>query len=116
MLCFLGEIMKENAYQARLIKEIERRLPGSVILKNDPNYRQGILDLTVLYGPHWGMLEVKPSLNAREQPNQGYYVGLLNEMGFAAIISPENEEDVLNELELALRAGETCRHTFVPQS
>ncbi len=105
--------MRENAYQAQLIKRIEERLTGCIILKNDPNLRQGICDLTVLFGPHWAMLEVKPSIKAKEQPNQAYYVELLNEMGFAAIISPENEEDILDELEHSLRAGKACRHTLV---
>lgn len=94
--------MKENAYQAGLRKRIEDRLPGSLIIKNDPNLRQGISDLLILFGRRWAALEVKASRNAPSRPNQGYYVDLLNEMSFAAVIYPENEEEILNELERAL--------------
>jgi hypothetical protein len=95
--------MRENAYQAALRGRIEDRLPGSLIIKNDPNLRQGISDLLVLFGRRWGALEVKISRNAPSRPNQGYYVRLLDEMSFAAIIYPENEEEILGELERALR-------------
>lgn len=90
--------MAENKYQAGLIKRLNRRFPGCEILKNDPNYRQGILDLTIFYGPFWAMLEVKASAAASERPNQAYYVRHLNEMSFAAFIFPENEEEVLTAL------------------
>jgi hypothetical protein len=99
----LGETMRENVYQAGLRKRIEARLPGCLIIKNDPNLRQGILDLQVLFGRRWAMLEVKAYRLAPSQPNQGYYVDLLNEMSYAAIIHPENEEVILDELERALR-------------
>jgi hypothetical protein len=105
--------MRENAYQAGLIKKIERRLPGCVVLKNDPNFRQGILDLTILWGPRWGALEVKVSADEPLQPNQAYYVDLLNEMGYAAIIYPENEEEILYELEQSLRVEQVGRHAFI---
>jgi len=107
---------RESKYQTKLIKEIERRLPGSIVLKNDSSYRQGILDLIVLWGWQWGMLEVKAYENAPEQPNQAYYVRLLDEMSFAAIICPENEEVILNELELTFRTREDARrNAFVSQ-
>src|SRR6187397_1041296 len=80
----------ENAYQARLIRKLKRLFPGCEILKNDSGYRQGILDLTILFGPFWAMLEVKASEDAPLRPNQGYYVKKLNDMSFAAIIYPEN--------------------------
>ena len=54
--------------------------PGAIVLKNDPNYIQGIPDLTVFYQDKWATLEVKKSENASHQPNQDYYVGLMNEM------------------------------------
>ena len=93
----------ESQYQAELRKEIERRLPGCLIIKNDPNLRQGITDLLILFGKRWGALEVKRGKHAPGRPNQGYYVDLLDAMSFAAIIYPENEEEILGELERALR-------------
>jgi hypothetical protein len=91
--------MLERVYQRGLIQELKRRFPGCVILKNDSSYLQGIPDLTVLSGTSWAMLETKVSEDAHHQPNQEYYVELLNEMSFAAFIYPENEEDVLRELQ-----------------
>ena len=93
--------MTESAYQAKLIRKLKNLFPGCEILKNDSGYRQGILDLTILFGPFWAMLEVKASEDAPLRPNQGYYVRKLNDMGFAAIIYPENEKEVLAALQEA---------------
>lgn len=101
--------MRESQYQARLIRVLERRFPGCVILKNDPTYLQGIPDLVIFYGNRWAMLEVKASANAPIQPNQDYYVRLLDEMSFAAFIDPSNEEEVLCGLEQAFAFGGPAR-------
>lgn len=105
--------MHERTYQARLVQELHRRFPGCFILKNDPNYLQGILDITILYGPFWGMLEVKVNADAPEQPNQHYYVRVLNDMSFAAFIYPEIEEEVLSALQ---QTFESYRDSCLPQS
>lgn len=105
--------MTENRYQAQLIKKIERRFPGCMVLKNDPLYKQGILDLTILYKDQWASLEVKASRGSRVQPNQDYFVEQLNEMSFAAYIYPENEDEVLNALQ---QAFESPRRACIPQS
>lgn len=96
--------MKESLFQSKLIKDINGRFPGCLVLKNDPTYKQGIPDLLILYNDHWAMLEVKTSASAHRQPNQEYYVDMLNSMSFSAFIYPENKEDVLNEMERALRS------------
>jgi hypothetical protein len=93
--------MLESAYQAKLIRKLKRTFPGCVVLKNDPQYCQGILDLIVLWRSCWAMLEVKASLQAKRRPNQDYYVESLNKMSFAALICPENEEEVLIALQEA---------------
>lgn len=93
--------MNEAQYQRKLVKRIEKLIPGSVVMKNDPQYNQGIPDLLILYGDKWAMLEVKMSANANIQPNQKYYIGVLDEMSFASFINPENEEDVLRDLQFA---------------
>jgi hypothetical protein len=103
----------ESEFQAKLIKKLERKFPGCVILKNDSSYRQGIPDLVVFFNDRWAMLEVKASATASHQPNQDYYVQTLNEMSFAAFIYPSNEQDVLRALQQALRSdGNAC----VPES
>jgi 3-hydroxymyristoyl/3-hydroxydecanoyl-(acyl carrier protein) dehydratase len=91
--------MTEAAYQAKLIRKLKRIFPGCVILKNDAQYQQGILDLTLLWKRWWAMLEVKASANARRQPNQDYFVEQLDHMSFAAYIYPENEEETLLALQ-----------------
>ena len=96
--------MLENKFQANLIKELKTMFPGCIVLKNDPDYIQGVPDLLVLHKNKWASLECKKSANAKKQPNQEYYVGLMNEMSFSKFIFPENKEEVLNEL----------RETFEP--
>jgi len=91
----------ESDYQAKLIKKLKRVFPGCEVLKNDPSYLQGILDLTLFWGRQWAMLEVKASANSVAQANQEYYVRRLNDMSFAAFIYPENEEEVLAALQEA---------------
>lgn len=93
--------VKENAFQAALIKELKTLFPGCIILKNDPNYIQGFPDLTILYNDRWAVLECKKSMSASKRPNQEYYIDLLGEMSYAAFICPENREDVLDELQQA---------------
>lgn len=95
--------MLERDYQAALIQKLKALFPGCVVLKNDSSYLQGIPDLLVLVGQKWAMLEVKASFFAGYQPNQEYYLDLLDDMSFAMMICPENEEEVLRELQQALR-------------
>ena len=100
---FMERIMRENSYQAGLIKRIEVRFEGSVCIKNDANLRQGIPDLTVLWGRTWFVLESKAYKGAPSQPNQAWYIDRFNEMCFAAVICPENEEDIFREIERTLQ-------------
>lgn len=101
--------MTENVYQAKLIRKLKERFPGCEVLKNDPHHIQGILDLTLFYGPCWAMLEVKASANAAERPNQAYYVERMDNMSFAAFIYPENEEEVLTALQEAFASRGAAR-------
>lgn len=94
---------KENRFQANLIKEIESRFPGSIVMKNDPNHIQGIPDLTILYKDKWATLECKKSKNATLQYNQDTYVEIMNDMSYSAFIYPENKEEVLDELQTIFR-------------
>jgi len=106
----LGEIMvKERDYQSQLIKKLRRKFPGCVILKNDTDYIQGFPDLLILFKNKWAALEVKASADSPSQPNQHYYVDLLDTMSFADFIYPEVERDVLNDLESALKSHRTAR-------
>ena len=90
--------MRENKFQAELIKELKHEFPGCMVIKNDPNYIQGIPDLTVLHKDKWAMLECKRGAKASHRTNQDRYIDILNEMSYARFIYPENKEEVLNEL------------------
>lgn len=105
----LGGLMRENKYQAYIIKKLYSMFPGCEVLKNDSSYRQGIPDIIILFGDKWATLEVKASAMSPEQPNQRYYVEQMNEMSFSAFIYPENEEEVLNELQHAFRNRRKAR-------
>lgn len=94
----------ERDFQSKLIKELKTRFPGCVVMKNDPNYIQGIPDLIILYKDHWATLETKRSNKASHRPNQDYYVSKLDEMSFSRFICPENKEEVLRELQLSFGA------------
>lgn len=99
----------EVAYQARLVQKIEAMFPGCVVFKNDPREYQGVPDLLILYGCAWAMLEVKRSANEPFQPNQEYYLDLFGDMSYAACIYPENEEQVLNDLQFAFGGSRETR-------
>lgn len=90
---------RESRFQRDLISELEQRFPGCIVLKNDPDYIQGIPDLTILYRDRWASLECKRSEEAEKQPNQEYYVGVMDDMSFSRFIYPENKEEVLHDLE-----------------
>ena len=90
--------MRENKFQANLIKEIKETFPGCIVLKNDSSYLQGIPDLTVFYEDKWCALECKQNAKANHQPNQDYYVEKMNDMSFARFIYPENKDEVIKDL------------------
>lgn len=91
----------ESGFQDSLRKELTKMFPGCMIFKMDQI--QGIPDLLILYGKKWASLEVKKSMNAKRQPNQPYYVDLMNQMSFSRFICPENKQEVLDELFQAFR-------------
>lgn len=91
--------MRETTYQRALIAKLETVFPDCVVLRNDPKYIQGIPDLLVLFGDRWAALEVKMSEDAPVQPNQDYFVHILNERSYATFIFPENEQEVFDELQ-----------------
>ena len=101
--------LRESRFQAELIRKLRNLFPGCVILKNDPNYLQGVPDLLVLWRDRWAALECKNNAKAMVRPNQGYYVTLMDAMSFSAFIYPENEEEILHELQHAFRPRRTTR-------
>lgn len=97
--------MKENEFQASVIKELKQRFPDCIVLKNDATYMQGIPDLLILYRDKWATLECKKDGKASKRPNQEYYVQMLDGMSFSRFIFPENRKEVMDELEQSFVSG-----------
>ena len=91
----------ESGFQDKLISDIKNRFSGCLVFKMDQI--QGIPDILILYKDCWASLECKRSIKAKKQPNQEYYVELMNNMSFSRFISPENKEEVLDELQKTFR-------------
>jgi len=96
--------MKESKFQADLKKKLKAMFPGCIVIKLDSGDIQGIPDLLILYKDKWATLENKRSSTASKRPNQEYYVNKMNEMSFSRFIFPENEEEVLNELQQTFKS------------
>ena len=92
----------ESGFQDSLIKQIKKILPGSMVFKMDQI--QGLPDLLILYKNKWASLECKRTATAKRQPNQEYYVNLMNEMSFSRFINPQNKDDILDELSKKFKA------------
>lgn len=100
---------RESAFQAQFIRSLRLRYPGAIVLKNDPNYLQGIPDVLMLLHDNWAAFEIKTYKDARTQPNQEYYVNLMDGMSFAAFVYPENAQDVLDALQRAFSSRRPAR-------
>lgn len=97
----------ESGFQDKLISDLEDMLPGAMVFKMDQ--WQGLPDILVLYQKHWFSLECKREEEARRQPNQGYYVDLMNQMSFSRFIYPENKKEVLDEILQTFRPNRKAR-------
>lgn len=103
-------MIRENAYQSKLIKKLRQLHPDWIIVKNDANYLQGIPDWTVFANGKYAFFDVKRSSDAVHQPNQDWYINNANETGaFGMFVYPENEEEFLNEIQQSLRPRRKAR-------
>lgn len=91
--------MRENKFQADLVKRLKKIFPGCLIFKGDIFAIQGFPDLLILWKKHWAALECKRSRSAKKRPNQDFWIDICNKMSFARFVYPENCEEVLNELQ-----------------
>ncbi len=97
--------MLENKFKTKLISDIKKLFQGCIVLHLDPTEIQGIPDILILYKNKWAVLEGKKSKNEPFRPNQTYYINLMHQMSFAAVIYPENKEEVLYELQQTFEYG-----------
>ena len=93
------ELAKESAFVTKFLDKIRKRYPEAIIMKNDANQIQGFPDWDIKHMDKWVSLEFKRSKNASKQPNQAYWVDTLNKMSYASFVYPENEEEVLYEIQ-----------------
>ena len=91
----------ESGIQDDIVDELRSLFPGAIIGKIE--LFQGCPDLLILYRDKWATLETKRGTQSAHQPNQDYYVGLMNEMSFSRFINKENKEEVLRDLQKAFR-------------
>lgn len=88
-----------DGFQSQLVKRLEREFDGCIVLRNDPKWAfQGIPDLLMLWGPNWVALETKANSKSSKRPNQPYYVDRMDRMSYANFVSPDNVEEVLDEI------------------
>lgn len=93
----------EKDFESDFMDELDEVLPGGFWLKGNSAMRQGVPDRMFLHGRNWASLEFKRDEKAAKQPNQPYYVEKLNEMSYAAIVTPENAKQVISEIQEAFR-------------
>jgi hypothetical protein len=101
--------MLESVFKKKLINRILREFPGAIVLKADANNIQGITDNFILFEDRWAAFEAKRNRFAPHQPNQDYYVDLLNRMSYASFVYPENEEQFIHEIQQSLRPNRPTR-------
>lgn len=97
----------ESGFQDRLRDELKAMFPGCMIFKMDQI--QGIPDLLILYKNMWASLECKRGTRSKKQPNQDYYVDLMNNMSFSRFVNKDNKEEVLRDLQQAFESRRTTR-------
>lgn len=98
----------ERDFQAALVKELEDRFPGCIVLVKPGYYVQGFPDLLVLHKNRWAALECKRKRPTRDddwEPNQQWWLSELDGIGFASVIYPENRKEILDEIQRAFRSG-----------
>ena len=99
-----GKKESESQFQARFLERITTTWGGTLVVRLDPNWQQGIPDYMVLIEDKWFCLEFKRSSKAPLQPNQQWFVDTMDEMSFARFVYPENEEEVFRDIQQALGA------------
>lgn len=101
--------MLESKFKGILKDRLKKEFPGCMVMHLDPTEIQGIPDLIILYKDRWAALEGKRYEKAHHQPNQEYYVKLMNQMSYAAFIYPENMEVIISELQQAFTSERQTR-------
>ena len=95
---------KRITISTQISKKIEKMFPEALVYITDGNYIQGFPDIIILFKKRWAALECKRSRESHHQPLQDYYISKMNVMSFARFVYPENEEEVLNDLQQTFKS------------
>ena len=89
----------ESTFRTGFIKKLKKLSPDIYVEYADPKKINGIPDLIIFCREKYARIETKKSTNASKRLHQEYYINLFKSQGvYATFLSPENEEEVLNEL------------------
>lgn len=95
----LDIVMNESQFRTNFIKKLKKISPEIFVEFADPGRVNGIPDLIIFFKNKHARIETKKSKNASKRQHQEYYINLFNSYGvYSTFLSPENEEEVLNEL------------------
>ena len=95
----------EGKFKEKLIKDIEKELPGCIVTKLEADTSNGIPDIIILHKGKWATLEAKKDISEvtkarRNKLAQDYYVAEMNKMSFSRYVYPQNKAEVINELKV----------------
>lgn len=99
--------MLERTFKKRFREKLIAMKPDIEIFEPNPTQRRSSPDMLLFDGipdeenpiQVWAALEFKASKNSSHRPNQDYRVSRLSKKGYASFVYPENEMEVLDELE-----------------
>lgn len=91
--------MTESQFRTNFINKIKKLSPDIFIEFADANRVNGIPDVIIFYKNKHARIETKRSKNASKRLHQEYYINKFNSYGvYSTFLSPENEEEVINDL------------------
>lgn len=95
--------LTEAQFQKKFVSWVKKQ--GVICLKLNPGtgIPDGTPDYICLQEGFWFMLEFKKSKTAQFRPGQKQAIEKYNDMSYAVVVYPENEEEVKKELEEMLK-------------
>lgn len=98
-----------SGFKTKFIRNLKVRFPNCVVLLTDPQYLQGVPDILMLLEDTWFAFEVKATKTSSRRPNQEWWIDILNRQSYASFVYPENEEEVIREVQQSLEARRRAR-------
>lgn len=91
--------MLESKFKKQFVSKLRDILPFVEFFEPDPERTRSAPDMLVVGRRTWAALEFKRSKDATHRANQDRNIERLNKLGYATFVYPENEMEVLNDLE-----------------